>query len=68
MLVLLQFRQKQWLVLQKGRALYVPIFSWRWIIMEFLKYGQYIHSGQDISLCVDNLEGEYPLLAFAIIL
>ena len=36
--------------------------------MEFLKDGQYIHSGHDISLCVDNLEGEYRLLAFTIIL
>ena len=32
--------------------------------MEFLKDGQYIHSGHDISLCVDNLEGEYRLLNF----
>ena len=27
--------------------------------MEFLKDGQHIHSGHDISLCVDNLEAEY---------
>ena len=36
--------------------------------MEFLKDGQYIHSGHDISLCVDNLEAEYRLLAIGIIL